>query len=344
MKKALISFVILFVLLIPALALAATSVEGIIDSDTIWDLANSPYTLTANLQIADGVTLTIEPGVHVNCAEGEFYSIQIWGTLEAVGTATSTILFDDVQIQPKSSSAFVHVEFAEINEGSFIGKRSLGGLILRDSEMNNHRSDFAPEGCSQGCIVERNVFFHDSQTSVTGWHDATFRYNVFYNVIVSVRFADAIFEYNSICAGRIGLPGGSDIRYNSFRLDPRWLARTPSYFMVGGNEDANAANNYWGTTDTDTIDSVIRDRNDDLNIGGFINYTPILTSPNPNTPICTRPVAYFSASPVTGDSPLIVQFTDQSSGVITDWLWDFGDGGTSTDQGPTYTYNTPGIY
>jgi PKD repeat protein len=56
--------------------------------------------------------------------------------------------------------------------------------------------------------------------------------------------------------------------------------------------------------------------------------------------------AGFSATPVTGDEPLTVQFTDLStaSATITSWSWDFGDGGTSTEQSPSYIYNTHGTY
>lgn len=41
-----------------------------------------------------------------------------------------------------------------------------------------------------------------------------------------------------------------------------------------------------------------------------------------------------------------VIFTDQSTsdGVIVSWLWDFGDGSTSTEQNPTHTYSAYGTY
>jgi PKD repeat protein len=39
-----------------------------------------------------------------------------------------------------------------------------------------------------------------------------------------------------------------------------------------------------------------------------------------------------------------VNFTDQSTGQITSWSWNFGDGSTSREQNPSHTYNDPGTY
>ena len=52
----------------------------------------------------------------------------------------------------------------------------------------------------------------------------------------------------------------------------------------------------------------------------------------------------FTASPTTGTAPLAVTFSDTSGGRITGWLWDFGDGTTSTDKDPLHTYTIPGSY
>ncbi|MCI0635192.1 MAG: PKD domain-containing protein, partial [Actinobacteria bacterium] len=54
------------------------------------------------------------------------------------------------------------------------------------------------------------------------------------------------------------------------------------------------------------------------------------------------PVADFDASPRTGNGPLNVMFTNLSSNA-TGFLWNFGDGTTSTDANPSHTY-APGAY
>ena len=67
----------------------------------------------------------------------------------------------------------------------------------------------------------------------------------------------------------------------------------------------------------------------------------------PPPPVIVIATADFSAAPRQGLAPLAVSFTDESTistGQITAWLWDFGDGGTSTGQSPSYTYHTPGTY
>jgi len=59
------------------------------------------------------------------------------------------------------------------------------------------------------------------------------------------------------------------------------------------------------------------------------------------------PAASFSATPVSGDRPLDVSFTNQStsgSSPITTALWDFGDGTTSGAMSPGHSYGAAGIY
>jgi PKD repeat protein len=67
--------------------------------------------------------------------------------------------------------------------------------------------------------------------------------------------------------------------------------------------------------------------------------TPAPPTPTPTptpeiTPPPAPPVAAFSWSQTL---PLTISFANGSAG-DTDWLWDFGDGDTSTQQNPDHTY------
>ena len=55
-------------------------------------------------------------------------------------------------------------------------------------------------------------------------------------------------------------------------------------------------------------------------------------------------IADFSASPISGDTPLNVTFTDKTKGIPTAWEWNFGDGENSTQQNPTHIYSKAGTY
>jgi chitodextrinase len=55
-------------------------------------------------------------------------------------------------------------------------------------------------------------------------------------------------------------------------------------------------------------------------------------------------VPAFAWSPQIPEPGQPVTFTDASTGAITDWEWDFGDGSTSTEQNPTHTFAAEGNY
>jgi hypothetical protein len=59
---------------------------------------------------------------------------------------------------------------------------------------------------------------------------------------------------------------------------------------------------------------------------------------------CACPIkAYFTYKQVSSPARTI-QFTDKSTGYVTDWSWTFGDGTTSVERNPTKTYGKKGTY
>ncbi|MCB9101946.1 MAG: PKD domain-containing protein, partial [Anaerolineales bacterium] len=71
------------------------------------------------------------------------------------------------------------------------------------------------------------------------------------------------------------------------------------------------------------------------------NYISVVEAPAPPP---TSPVAKFVADPLTGSAPLDVHFINRSDGEIETYLWDFGDGDSSSDAEPTHTYAATGSY
>ena len=63
--------------------------------------------------------------------------------------------------------------------------------------------------------------------------------------------------------------------------------------------------------------------------------------------IFDSPKADFSSDINSGCAPLSVKFTDKSvagSASINSWVWDFGDGNTSSSQSPSHSYTNGGTY
>ena len=61
------------------------------------------------------------------------------------------------------------------------------------------------------------------------------------------------------------------------------------------------------------------------------------TLANPITVVPPPPTVSFTASQTKGIAPLAVSFTPATTGIITSWLWNFGDGTTSAGTGSTVT-------
>ena len=70
----------------------------------------------------------------------------------------------------------------------------------------------------------------------------------------------------------------------------------------------------------------------------------ITVNPPPNQ----TPTANVTATPATGNAPLLVQLSSAGSndpdGAISSYAWSFGNGATSTSPNPSAVYNTPGTY
>ena len=95
-----------------------------------------------------------------------------------------------------------------------------------------------------------------------------------------------------------------------------------------------------GDLDLDGVpDLVSGARNDDdggSNLGAlYVLYLEGVVAP---------PHAELAVGETRGEVPFTVGFSDRSTGTVTSWEWDFGDGGTSSQQHPEHTYTLAGTY
>ncbi len=133
--------------------------------------------------------------------------------------------------------------------------------------------------------------------------------------------------------------------------------------VVSGTQPLNVAFNdkstgtpiAWNWTFGDGTYSAVKNPTHTYSSAG--NYTVTLTATNAAgsntvtkssyikvTAAAQKPVAAFSASPTSGKVPLKVLFTDKSTGSPTSWVWNFGDGITSSTRNATHTYTKKGKF
>jgi PKD repeat protein len=129
------------------------------------------------------------------------------------------------------------------------------------------------------------------------------------------------------------------------------LAYVPGTYHAFGN---NGTTPYFGSVNSGSDTAL----NNDLETNALISAAQLyqdLSTASDHLPIVAdytipvpipAPVAGFTGSPTSGTAPLMVAFSDTSSGSVTNWFWDFGDGGTTNvpTNSVLYTYNAIGVY
>ena len=109
-------------------AFGQTQVGGIISSNSTWSFSNSPYLVTGNILIQEGVTLTIEPGVIVKLQNDNV--IVVKGELIARGTDGNEITFTSNESSPAAGDwGKIHFNDESV-DASFIESSYNSGSIL----------------------------------------------------------------------------------------------------------------------------------------------------------------------------------------------------------------------
>jgi PKD repeat protein len=99
-----------------------------------------------------------------------------------------------------------------------------------------------------------------------------------------------------------------------------------------GSSDQNPVHTYWSSGEYTVMLTSSNDYGtSDVSKAYLIHVIPSLK-------------AKFTADPKEGKAPLVVKFSDVSTGNPETWSWNFGDGSTSSMPNPVHAYSTPGAF
>jgi hypothetical protein len=253
-------------------------VSGIINTDTVWAYP-SHKVLSSDIQIDYGAKLTVEAGVKIT---GNKYQIRVWGDLSLDGTSNRFVDIENTHIVPEgySSSQLFNIiaVYARFSGGSLSQLTRTGNwygsMTIADSLLSGLPQVYV---ASPDLPVEfsRNYFDDTAGLYVSnfGSQGITIQNNYF-----SQPFGEYAVTIRDYSAGTPLL----SVTQNTFgRTDEIAIG----FSWLGSNApNLDATNNYWSTTNTAVIDSMIYDKNDDLENPIVIEYSPILSAGHVDTP------------------------------------------------------------
>jgi hypothetical protein len=325
----------------PAETIPVLMVNGIINLNTIWEKGYE-YHVNGNILVNEGITLTIEKGVHVifDKPNQTYYTINIKGTLIARGTKDNNIILDipwgsfvfsdsstdwheDSQIgsvmeycsiEINTPCGIVIEKSSPLIKDCIIKERTEPGggrgdkaICVRDGNpkiLNNQilTGEFLIEGgspyISNNLINGKGINISLLSTkpgskcspTITKNEIAYCSYEGGIRISYGISPLSPVITYNNIHNNSDGIVityCGSDsepiIQYNNIHQNERMAIK-----LTNSKCNVIATNNWWGTTDINTINKSIYDNEEDFTLGHVI-YTPFALSKIINAEIETNP-------------------------------------------------------
>lgn len=283
---------------------------------------------------------------------------------------------DNTEVKSISTSrnalSLVNSSYIQINGLKFSGAKNAGysGISVSNCsscKIQSNKLVYNSRGLylvySKKCTVSNNIATDDDTYGIVlaNTHNSTISGNQAHNnargLYVGSSDSNMIFGNNVSGNSVIGffICGYSDRNsvYNNYFNDftvkngignSYNTAKTTGPNIIGGSY---IGGNFWGNPSGTGFSQTAKDANGDgfsdepyKSISGSIYTDNLPLTYNRGSNPGTALNADFSGTPLSGDQPLTVSFSDGSSGSPTSWKWEFGDGNSSTEKSPKHTYYT----
>ncbi len=287
--------------------------SGVIFADMTLDLESSPYTVTKNVRVLPGVTLTIEPGVEIKF-EGN-HKLWVDGRIDAIGTEADQITFTSAKSNPSPGNW----------QGIYFGEGATGNIIYSIIEYANRGIE-----CYNASPVIRNNTIQNSYRS--GIYLTNSSASVENNTIQNNAWAIALYKSsppitgNTITNNENGISLNEDsypvINYNSIHENSDGYDIKVNNYTDADTVVINASYNWWGVTALSVIEPNIFDYFDSAK-SAHVHYDPILDGHGGNPIKAVVTIKEVSASPVfitpaNGDKTTISYKLDEPAEVTVE--------------------------
>lgn len=317
MKRNFVSFLVVLFTVFPQISPAkaeSTLGDQILKSDLILTKLQSPYIVTGLLQIPEGVTFKIEPGVKITFKPGSgiknFGNVNIgeMNSSEPVlienlreadgfngngglisGVGRSNVSITNSQVVSKNQDFLVygcanlsisHSVIADFNR--IVYQQECQNFIIRDSYILNVKYLYtcAFDGHPNTFILKDNIF--DGAINMCEVQDRTFDTYGFTNS-PNIKTVFIISGNDFTNLPQINLPVGyEEYSFTGNNLRNVSKVRLFSYIKPGQTTITNLAGNYWSAA---TLESSLRskikvvDSTTDMTLKESITFSPLLSAP-----------------------------------------------------------------
>lgn len=234
-----------------------TPIGGVLTSSQTLTKENNPYRVTSDVTVPHELVLNVGPGVEV-LGGGKKLGVQ--GILNVAGNSTTPVVLNDLHIQRTNLNdagpvfaCKINIAWTHLNGGAAYANNpewSQCTLTLTDSKLKGTAPIVIAQGYEANKI-ERNVFEKaggiDFRLGSADPYKSTLS-------IVNNRFIDWTGDFAIRNTGIVG-NADSTVKYNSFLAAGRVAVVVEADRGVGR---IKVNDNYWGSTDLQTINSMVR--------------------------------------------------------------------------------------